>query len=125
MNDSVLGSAVDQQNRPRDRSVCVCVPAVQGIESNLRSAASGQSESDIVTELEGKCVEWGCYYWMGAICYATCQIRERAHTHTGVALYYILTHISNTRPVFWSAVTPDVAQSSAWTLGTLNLPNVT
>lgn len=60
MNGSMLGSAVDQ-SCPRDGSeracVCVHVPAVQGIESNLRSTASSQSESDIVTELEGKCVE--------------------------------------------------------------------
>lgn len=67
---------------PHDRRsrahVCVHVPAVQGIESKLWSAASSQSENDTVTELEGK-REWGYYYWMGAICYATCH---SAHIHT-------------------------------------------
>ena len=55
------GAPSVRTHSPRDRCsgahVCVRVPAVQGIESKLWSAASSQSENDIVTELEGKRVE--------------------------------------------------------------------
>lgn len=51
MNDSVV-----DQTSP---SVCV---SLNGIESDLWSAASSQSEDDTVTELEGECVERDCFY---------------------------------------------------------------
>lgn len=60
MNGSVLGSAVDQSllhvTTVGERA-CVCARVVYRNELNLWSAACSQSETDIVTELESKCVE--------------------------------------------------------------------
>ena len=69
----------------------VCVPQCRGQSQTSWSTASSQSESDIVTELQGKCVEWGCYYWMGAICYATSEY-QHTQAHNGFPILYFNTH---------------------------------
>lgn len=88
MNNSMLGSAVHQVlqsvwPQPVSFFLCVCVCAVYETESNLWSVAFSQGENDIVKELERSVLNKPVYYWTWAICYATCQTRERTYTYKG------------------------------------------